>query len=144
MSMCTPNVTDSVVVGDSRSGRGSISAVVVCWTVLYLGLAGLVLDGGRLVAEHVRLSDRAAAAARLGAQQLTNIRGGMPRVDCSIAVPIVRRTMADNGYRETRIRCTESDISVEASTNVKMVGLRLLGVPDRRIRIVRVVRTVQG
>ena len=51
-----------------RSERGSVTAFVTVFTVALLGVAGLVLDGGLLLAAHRRAFNEAEAAARAGAQ----------------------------------------------------------------------------
>ena len=52
------------------SERGSVTAFVTVFTVALLGVAGLVFDGGLLLAAHRRAFDEAEAAARAGAQAL--------------------------------------------------------------------------
>lgn len=51
-----------------RSERGSVTAFVTVFTVALLGVAGLVFDGGLLLAAHRRAFNEAEAAARAGAQ----------------------------------------------------------------------------
>ena len=48
--------------------RGSVTAFVVVLTVALLAVAGLVVDGGLLLAAHRRAFNEAEAAARAGAQ----------------------------------------------------------------------------
>ena len=51
--------------------RGSITAFFAVLSVALILCAGLVLDGGRLLAERRTLSDLAAGAARAGAQAIS-------------------------------------------------------------------------
>lgn len=123
--------------------RGSITAVALCWLVLLVGLSGLIIDGGRVVATHVRAADRAAAAGRMGAQQLANIRGGSPNIDCAAAVTVVRSEMARAGYTRASVGCTATTIRVSVTVRVPVRGLRFFGVGDRQVHVTREVRTVQ-
>ena len=84
--------------------HGSVTAFVVTVTSSLMLLVGLVHDGGRLVAAHLRVSDVAAAAARAGAQQVVGIRAGRLEVDPAAAVDwrsdpeaieIAQRTLGD-------------------------------------------------
>lgn len=126
-----------------HSHRGSVTAVALCWVAVIVGLAGLVADGGRVVSAHVRAADRAAAAARMGAQHLVGLRGGVPRIDCTEAVPVARAYMHRNGYDSVRVRCGETSLSVAATVVVPTSGLRVFGVGDRRVSVSREVRIVQ-
>lgn len=53
-----------------RSEHGSVTAFVTVFAVALLGVAGLVFDGGLMLAAHRRAFDEAEAAARAGAQAL--------------------------------------------------------------------------
>lgn len=129
---------------ETDPGRGSITAVVLCWVTLIVGLAGLVIDGGRVVSTHVRVSDQAAAAARAGAQQLTDIRAGSPRIDCVRAEAVTRAGLARTPHQSIRITCDTGAISVTLVATVRTTGLRFFGVGDRRVSVTREVRILQG
>lgn len=51
-----------------RSETGSVTLFVTVFTVALLGVAGLVMDGGLLLAAHQKAFNEAEAAARAGAQ----------------------------------------------------------------------------
>lgn len=52
------------------SERGSVTAFTVVFTVALLAVAGLVADGGQVIAAHRRAFNEAEAAARAGAQSI--------------------------------------------------------------------------
>ena len=131
------------LAADGRS-RGSVTAVAICWVASIVGLAGLVVDGGRVVTAHVRAADRAAGAARMGAQQLESLRAGVPRIDCDRAVPVVRTVLAGSAPDSVRIRCDAGSLAVTVGVTVATPGLRLFGVVDRRVVVTREVRMVEG
>ena len=56
--------------------RGSITVFVVGLVLSFLMSAGLALDGGRLVSARVAVADHAENAARVGAQQVGQMRSG--------------------------------------------------------------------
>lgn len=130
--------------GERDAARGSITAVVLCWVTLIVGLAGLVIDGGRVVAAHARAADQAAGAARAGAQQLTDLRAGSPRIDCFRAEAATRTVLARTPHDSIRITCNTEAISVTLVATVRTSGLRFFGVGDRRITVTREVRILQG
>ena len=129
---------------EDAPARGSITAVVLCWVTLIVGLAGLVIDGGRVVAAHARAADLAAGAARVGAQQLTDLRVGSPRVDCRRAEAATRVALARGSGDSIRISCDAESLSVTLSVIVPTTGLRFFGVGDRRVSVTRIVRIIQG
>lgn len=131
-------------VDDTHRARGSITAVVMCWTTLIVGLAGLVTDGGRVVTAHVRAADQAAGAARRGAQQLTDLRGGAPRIDCPRAERVVRDVIGRSPHDSLRIDCGPESLTVVVGVTVRTSALRMFGVGDRHVTVVREVRIVQG
>ncbi len=70
------------------SERGSVTAFTVVFTVALLAVAGLVADGGQLIAAHRRAFHEAEAAARAGAQAVDVARlrtGGGVAVDADEA-----------------------------------------------------------
>ena len=55
---------------DRRDDGGWVTAFVVIFAVALVFMAGLVLDGGRMLAEHRRAGNLADSAARAGAQAI--------------------------------------------------------------------------
>ena len=67
------------------SENGVVSAFVLGLMMTFVVCAGLGVDGGRLVASRLELADHAENAARIGAQELTELRSGEPTIDESQA-----------------------------------------------------------
>lgn len=70
--------------GSARDERdeGMVSAFVVIFSLALVFVAGLVLDGGRMLAEHRHAGNLADSAARAGAQAISEerVRAGEPEV----------------------------------------------------------------
>ena len=49
----------------SSGDRGSLSAFVACLVTMFIALAGLTFDGGRVISKYVEISDVAANATAL-------------------------------------------------------------------------------
>jgi uncharacterized membrane protein len=60
---------------------GVVSAFALGLMMTFVVCAGLGVDGGRLVANRMELVDHAENAARVGAQELTDLRTGEPTLD---------------------------------------------------------------
>ena len=69
---------------------GFISAFVVSLTMTFIVCAGLAIDGGRVVAARIKVADTAENAARAGAQALTDLRTGAPRIDAPQAIRLTQ------------------------------------------------------
>lgn len=138
--MSSPTDTDHT--GTERS-RGSMTAFVVCITSLVVCVAGLVADGGRYVAAHSRASDTALAAARFGSQNMTDIRAGDPRVECSGAARDARSFASSRGLRAA-VACDDSGVTVTISGAVTMRFLAIFGVQSRTYTVERRVEPMWG
>lgn len=126
-----------------RSSRGSVSAFVVCLFLGMVALIGLAYDGGRMSSRYGELSDLAANAARIGAQQVTGIRAGEPRIDPDGARVAAARFLARRNL-PARIVVQGDRITVSVRTVVPMRILSLLGVRERTIVVSRTVEMVAG
>ena len=126
-----------------RSSRGSVSAFVVCLFLGMVALIGLAYDGGRMSSRYGELSDLAANAARIGAQQVTGIRAGDPRIDPDGARAAAARFL-DRRNLASRIIVQGDRITVTVRTVVPMRILSLLGVRERSIAVSRTVELVAG
>ena len=126
-----------------RSARGSVSAFVVCLFLGMVALIGLAYDGGRMSSRYGELSDLAANAARIGAQQVTGIRAGDPRIDPDGARTAAARFLARRNLA-SRIIVQGDRITVTVRTVVPMRILSLLGVRERSIAVSRTVELVAG
>ena len=125
------------------SSRGSVSAFVVCLFLGMVALVGLAYDGGRVSSRYGELSDLAANAARIGAQQVTGIRAGEPRIDPEGARAAAARFLARRNL-PSRIVVQGDRITVSVRTVVPMRILSLLGVTERSISVTRSAELVAG
>lgn len=116
--------------------RGSISAFVVSLTMTFMVCAGLAIDGGRIVAAKIRAGDMAENAARAGAQALTNIRSGIPRVDPPRATRIASAYLETTGSRG-RVEASRLEVCVTVRSTETMTMLQLVGVGSRQVAATR-------
>lgn len=116
--------------------RGSVTAFVVGIVTSLVALAGLVHDGGRLVAAHVRAADQAAGAARAGAQEVTGIRAGHVVIDIPAAAHSARRHVATLGA-QGRVEVTPYGVTVTVRVPVGFALLSLVGLEGREVSATR-------
>lgn len=116
-----------------RDERGSVSAFVA---VIGLGLvmvAGLVYDGGQVLAAQVTARDLAANAARAGAQEidLDTLRAdGLAVLDPDRAEAAARAYLTATGSQGD-VEVSGADIIVTVRVTASM---RILPVPDRTVQ----------
>lgn len=127
----------------SRSGRGSISAFVVCIVMGMLSLAGLAFDGGRVVSTYMEIADAAQNAARMGDQFLVGIRDGKPRVDESVGSNAVKNFLGSKGL-SGQIQVHGRMITVTVRHRVPMRILSIFGIMFREITVSRTAELVEG
>jgi Flp pilus assembly protein TadG len=122
--------------GNSRYEHGSISGFVVVLSMTFVACAGLAFDGGRMIAARAKATDAAENAARAGAQRVTSLRSGSPRIDRNSAVSSAHQFLESIGVPGT---ATADELSVTVTTNVKvsMTLLGLFGVRDKSVSAVR-------
>lgn len=80
---------------------GWVTAFVVIFAVALVFVAGLVLDGGRMLSEHRRAGNLADSAARAGAQAISEdlVRAGAPEIlDTAAAEIAACNFVTDAGY----------------------------------------------
>ena len=105
-----------------RSEHGAISVFVVVVTVAMVAVAGLVLDGGRLLAARREAQDIAANAARAGAQALDEeqLRAGRTVIDPTAGATAVARYLSQTAATGT------SSVSGETVTVRVRMPVRML------------------
>jgi uncharacterized membrane protein len=105
-----------------RSEHGAISVFVVVVTVAVVAVAGLVLDGGRLLAARREAQDIAANAARAGAQALDEeqLRAGRTVIDPPAGATAVARYLSQTPATGT------SSVSGETVTVRVRMPVRML------------------
>jgi Flp pilus assembly protein TadG len=90
-----------------RDDRGSITILVVFFTIIALALAGLLVDVGHALNARERAADIAEQAARAGANDISvpALRSGIVAIDtstaCSAAANLVAAYGARSGFRAT-------------------------------------------
>jgi Flp pilus assembly protein TadG len=99
--------------------RGMVTAFVVMFSVALVFMVGLVFDGGRMLAAHRQARDVADAAARAGAQGLSEdaVRQGLPdKLD-----PEEAQALACTFLDRTAYKCRDANIRVEGNEVIVLV-----------------------
>ena len=115
---------------------GVISAFVLGLMMTFVVCAGLGVDGGRLVANHIELADHAENAARVGAQELTDLRNGEPTIDQNQARYSVSNYLALNDL-DGDVSTTSNSVTVTVNREVEMSLLKLFGATNHLITVTR-------
>jgi hypothetical protein len=118
---------ENSVSGNGRYELGSISGFVMVLSMTFVACAGLAFDGGRMI------------AARAGAQQVTSLRSGSPRIDENSAITAAHQFLESIGITGA---ATADENSVTVTTNIK-VPMTLLGLFGVRGKSVSSVRSAQ-
>ena len=116
--------------------RGSVTAFVTVFTVALLAVAGLVSDGGYLLAARRRAINEAEAAARAGAQAVRTdvLRAGGPvTIDPNDARRRVIDYLAATGHAGT-VDVSGDTVRVEVSFTQPMAILGAFGLRDVTVR----------
>jgi hypothetical protein len=126
-----------------RDERGLVSTFVVVVTMACLLAAGLVLDGGRLVAGRLQAADVAGNAARAGAQQLVGLRAGAVSVDPGPATAAARGVLSAAGA-DGSVTVEGRSVTVTAHIRQSMVLLRIVGIDQRTVSASATARAEEG
>jgi hypothetical protein len=122
---------------------GFISAFVVSLTMTFIVCAGLAIDGGRVVAARIKVADTAENAARAGAQALTDLRTGVPRIDASQAIRLSQSYLR-SVQTQGRVEANRIEVCVTISAVEQMSLLRLAGIETRTVTATRCAQPVVG
>lgn len=127
-----------------RSEGGAIGVFVVVVTVALISVAGLVLDGGRLLAARREAQDIAANAARAGAQALDEdqLRAGRTVIDPTAGATAIARYLTQTPATGTSSVSGDA-VTVRVRMPVRML-LPLTGTGRRTVTATRRARAVQG
>lgn len=109
--------------------RGTVTAFVASFTVALLAVAGLVVDGGYLLAARQRAYDEADAAARAGAQAIDveALRaGGRASVTTTEAQRRVDEYLRDTGH-EGVVEVNGDQVTVRITYEQSLVLLNTFG-----------------
>jgi uncharacterized membrane protein len=114
----------------ARGDGGSVTAFVVVFTVALLSVAGLVVDGGYMLAERRAAFDEAEAAARAGAQAIDeNVlrQTGLVRIDPEVARQRVAAYLTRTGHDGT-VDVSGDTVTVHIQFTQRLTILGLFGV----------------
>ena len=126
----------------------ALTAMLVTLTVSIMVVAGLVVDGGRLIAARRDAMNASGSAGRLALQPTGHQGVGTPSADPGEARRVVSAYLSARGFPDHEItlicepRCTRAEVT--ARTHVTFRLGRLLGVAGRDVEVVSVARTAQG
>ncbi len=122
-------------MGRWQAEDGTILMLVLGLTVALLATAGLVYDGGRLLAARSQAFDAAQNAARVGGQAVdlaSQRSGGKGRLHASAAASAASDYLAEAGYRGN-VTISEDAIQVTVTDTTPLVVLRLIGLTERTV-----------
>ncbi len=129
-----------------RDERGQVTVFVVGVVVALIAVAGLVFDGGNILAAHRRADDEAAGAARAAAQQVAaaSLLGtDTVTIDPNQAQAAVDRYLAATGRRG--IAQVDGDrVSVTVTFEQPLQILGIAGMVSSSVRGVGSARAVRG
>ena len=127
----------------TTSERGTVAPFVAVVAAALVFVAGLVYDGGRIVAAQATARDVASSAARAGAQEvdLTVLRAdGAPELLPAEAAEAARAVLEAAGV--------EGEVTVEVSTVTVTATVRqpmyILPLPDRRVSATDTATAIAG
>jgi hypothetical protein len=129
-------------VDDSRD-RGLVSGFVVCLALTLTAMAGLAVDSGRLVAARLEATDHAENAARLGAQEVDQIRLGVRTVDPMRAREVTSAYFSDHGL-DGSMTVNDQTVTVTIYDEQETTILHLFGVGTRQFTVTRRATIVAG
>lgn len=128
-----------------RCEEGTVTAFVTVTTVAMLMAAGLVLDGGALIAARREAIDQATAAARAGAQAVSaeSLRHRGREIDHGAAADAADAYLRRAGYGGT-VEVDGDRVRVAVSIRRSMTLLRLVGIEARVVSGSGEARLVRG
>lgn len=126
--------------------EGVITVFVVALTLALMLVAGLVYDGGRVLAARQLARDLADSAARAAAQEidLDALRSGAPPALDTLAAEAAAEGYLDALGYDGEVVVTGDRVEVTVSLTTRIVLLQLAGVPDRTVTGTGLARIVRG
>lgn len=115
---------------------GVVSAFVVGLMMTFIVCAAFGVDGGRLVATRLELADHAENVARIGAQEITDLRSGSPKIDQNLAQKSSTTYLVDQDLNFS-VSVSSNAVTVTAIREVEMTLLKLFGVHNHTISVTR-------
>jgi hypothetical protein len=129
-----------------RSDEGSVTVFVVGLTLALMMVAGLVYDGGRILAARRQAHDLAGNAARAAAQavDLDALRSGTPvELDPPAAQVAAEDYLATTGH-SGEVLVTADTVEVHVTITTPMVLLQLAGISERTVTASGEARLIRG
>jgi Flp pilus assembly protein TadG len=123
--------------------RGSVSAFVIVMAVALVACAGLVVDGGRLVAGRTEAADHAENAARAGAQEAADLRGETWQINPAAAQGAAESYLASQGVVGS-VSVNGRTITVTVTVTKSMTLLGVVGASSRQVTASRTSELVDG
>ncbi len=136
-------------VPDSRRRRtvghdmGSITGFVVVMTLIVVVCAGLALDGARIVGAKVSAGDHAENAARVGAQEVASVHGGVFVLDPGRARSAAQSYLSAHRLNGSVVASPEQ-VTVTVSERVDTTLLQLVGISSKTVTATRASAPVSG
>ena len=122
-----------------HSERGSVSVYVVIIASALMLMAGLCVEGGRVLNTRATMADQAEQAARVGVQQLSMDKlrsSGVASTDPSAATSAARSYLARTGDAQTStVKASTDRVSVTVERDVPTTMLRLVGIPSIHVSV---------
>ena len=130
------------------SERGSVSVFTIIVAGVMMALAGLCMEGGRVLNERATLADTAEQAARAGAQAVSEHRlrsEGVVVIDPASATRAVGAYLGATGQdRSWRVQITGRTVSVTMERDLPTTTLRLVGVDSIHVEVTGQARLAVG
>lgn len=129
-----------------RDETGSVTAFVVVFMVALLAVAGLVIDGGRILAARREAANVAESAARAGAQELdeNSVRAaGTRRLAPGHARLAAEQYLERTGY-EGSVRLDGETVVVTVTINRPLLILGIAGLADATVTSHGSARALRG
>ncbi len=129
-----------------RGQAGQVTAFVTMFMVALVFVAGLVVDGGRLIAAKRRANNRAEQAARAGAQAVSveTLRSSGDQVlDEDEAIAAASAFLSRVGTRGT-VSVSGDSVTVDVEVPTSMLILGAAGLADKTVTGTGTARNVRG
>ena len=129
-----------------RAEAGQVTAFVVIVALALLLCAGLVVDGGRILAARRQAADVAAGAARAGAQEVSvdELRTSNRQALDPGRARAAARAYLDQAGRAGTVEVAGDAVTVRVEITTPMVILGVAGLVDRTVAGTETARSVRG
>lgn len=129
-----------------RGEEGTITAMVIVFTIALFAMAGLVVDGSRLYTARRHARDVSAAAARAGAQALdvdAELSSGAQLIAATDAANEAQAFLRAAGETGT-VTVVGDRVRVRVNVRTSMLILGLAGVGDKTVTASGEARSTRG